>query len=257
MKLDQVALQLYTLRDFTKTPKDVAATMKKVREIGYGAVQASAMGPIEEAEFLKILEGEGLTLCATHEPSDKLLDEPEQVAERLRKLRCKYTAYPSPRGVDFGSEASVEEWIKRLNHAGKVLHEAGQVLTYHNHHHEFRRLGGKTILERIFDQTDPRFIQGELDTYWVQHGGGDPVAWCQRLHNRLPLLHLKDYIVIEESKVTYAEIGNGNLDFKPIIDAAEKSGCEWFIVEQDTCPGDPFDSVRQSFEYIRDHLAQK
>lgn len=257
MKLHQVAIQLYTLRDFTKTPRDIAATMKKVREIGYQSVQASALGPIAEEELLNILDGEGLTLCATHEPADMILDEPERVVERLRKLNCKYTAYPHPKGIDFSSEAAVSQWIDRLDRAGKILHDAGQVLTYHNHHHEFRRLGGKTILERIFEGTDPQHLQGELDTYWVQFGGGDPVGWCAKLPARLPLLHLKDYAVGEESKVSYAEIGYGNLDFPAIISAAEKSDCEWFIIEQDTCPGDPFDSIRKSFDYIRSNLAEK
>ncbi|RKX34780.1 MAG: sugar phosphate isomerase/epimerase, partial [Verrucomicrobia bacterium] len=44
MKINQVAAQLYTLRDHIKTPADIAASMKKVREIGYTAVQVSGMG---------------------------------------------------------------------------------------------------------------------------------------------------------------------------------------------------------------------
>lgn len=254
MKLHQVALQLYTLRDFTKTPQEITATLKKVRAIGYEAVQASAMGSIAEEELLRILAGEGLTLCATHEPADIILNEPERVVERLRKLNCKYTAYPHPKDIDLGSQAAVTEWIERLNHAGRILHEAGQVLTYHNHHHEFRRLGGKLILDHIFEGTDPRYLQGELDTYWVQFGGGDPVGWCAKLPRRLPLLHIKDYLITDASTVTYTEIGSGNLDFPAIIRAAESSGCEWFIVEQDTCPGDPFASIKKSFEYIKNHL---
>ncbi len=254
MKIEQVAIQLYTLRDFCKTPADIASTMKKCRQIGYRAVQASALGPISEEELLRILDGEGLTLCATHEPSDTLLNEPEKVVERLGKLKCKYTAYPSPKGIDLGSRAAVEEWIAKLDRAGAVLRGAGQVLTYHNHHHEFRRVDGDLIFDLIFDKTDPQNLGGEIDTYWVQYGGGNPVEWCEKLAGRLPLLHLKDYAVIEESKVTYAEIGAGNLDFPKIIAAAEKSGCEWFIVEQDTCPGDPFDSIKKSFDHIKTHL---
>jgi len=49
-------------------------------------------------------------------------------------------------------------------------------------------------------------------------------------------------------------VGSGNLNFKKIIAAAEKSGCKWFIVEQDTCPGDPVDSLAKSFEYIKANL---
>lgn len=256
MKLHQIALQLYTLRDFLQTPKEIATTLQKVKQIGYQAVQASSLGPIGEKELLQILDGEGLTLSATHEPADTILNHPEQVVERLQKLRCQYTAYPAPQNVDFASETEVSAWIARLDHSGRVLADAGLVLTYHNHHHEFRRLGGRTILERLYAETSPRNLQGELDTYWVQYGGGNPVAWCTRLHNRLPLIHLKDYAVIEGSEVTYTEIGSGNLDFPAIIQAAEESGCSWFIVEQDTCPGDPFESIQKSFDYIRDNLVE-
>jgi sugar phosphate isomerase/epimerase len=52
----------------------------------------------------------------------------------------------------------------------------------------------------------------------------------------------------------FCEIGAGMLDFKRIIAAAESGGCEWFIVEQDRCPGDPFVSIKQSFDYIQANL---
>ena len=65
MKLSQVALQLYTLRDHLKTPADIRRTLKKVKAIGYPAVQASGLGPIPEAELVEILKAEGLVLCAT------------------------------------------------------------------------------------------------------------------------------------------------------------------------------------------------
>ncbi|MEO0055785.1 MAG: hypothetical protein RLZZ50_1732, partial [Verrucomicrobiota bacterium] len=96
MKLSQVAVQLYTLRDFCKTAADVAATAKKVRAIGYTAVQISGVGPVPESELVAIFQGEGLTICATHEPSLMILDEPEAAIERLHKLGTKLTAYPYP-----------------------------------------------------------------------------------------------------------------------------------------------------------------
>ena len=110
------------------------------------------------------------------------------------------------------------------------------------------------MLDLLYAQTDARYLQAEIDTYWVQYGGGDPVAWCEKLAGRLPLLHLKDYMFTPAAKPAFAEIGSGNLDWKRIIAAAEKSGCQWFIVEQDTCPGDPFDSVAKSYRYIAEHL---
>ena len=50
------------------------------------------------------------------------------------------------------------------------------------------------------------------------------------------------------------EIGNGNLEWKNIVAAADEAGCKWYIVEEDTCPGNPFDSLKQSYEYIKEEL---
>ena len=254
MKISQVAIQLFTLRDYCKTAADYADTLKKVREIGYQAIQISGVGPIPAEELRSIAEGEGLVICATHEPALGILDAPEKVSERLAVLGTKYTAYPHPAGVDFNDPAQIDMLISKLDAAGAVLRKAGQVLTYHNHATEFFRVNGKPVLEAIYARTDPHHLQGEIDTYWVQAGGGNPVEWCAKLKNRLPLLHLKDYAVDATGEPFFAEVGSGNLDMKAIVTAAEATGCEWFIVEQDRCPGDPFDSIRKSFEFIKDNL---
>lgn len=254
MKLNQVAMQLFTLREFCKTATDYAATLKRVREIGYQGIQLSGLGPIPESELRSIAEGEGLPIVVTHEPGPTILDEPNKVADRLAALGAKYTAYPYPSKVDLSKPEEIETLIAKLDAAGAVLRKAGRQLTYHNHAFEFTGYKGKTVLDAIYDQTSPENLQGELDTYWVQAGGGNPAAWCARLKNRLPLLHLKDYAVAPDGKPFFAEVGYGNLDFKQIIAAAEASGCEWLLVEQDTCPGDPFESARKSFEYIKANL---
>ncbi|MCE0524167.1 MAG: sugar phosphate isomerase/epimerase [Methylacidiphilales bacterium] len=257
MKLSQVAAQLYTLRDHLKTPADIARTLKKVAAIGYRAVQVSGMGPIPEAELNSILKNEGLVCCATHEPGDVIRKQPEKVVERLRKLDCRFTAYPFPGGVDWSKREEIDGMIADLDRAGAVLRQAGQVLTYHNHAIEFIRLAGVTALDYIYARTDPQNLLGELDTYWIQFGGGDPVAWCRKLKGRLPLLHLKDYEFKPQGQPVFAEIGRGNLNWPEIIAAAEASGCEWFIVEQDTCPGDPIDSLKISFDYIAANLVDR
>ena len=254
MKINQVVAQLYTVRDYCQTPAEIATSLKKVRAIGYTAVQASGLGPIAEEELARICRDERLTLIGTHENGEKILNEPQAIIEKLKKLGCLYTTYPYPGGIKLDTLADVKAFAARLNAAGKVLHDGGFILTYHNHHVEFRRVKNTTALELIYKHTDPRYLQGEIDTYWVQFGGGDPVAWCEKLKGRLPLLHMKDYAINAENKVVFAEVGNGNLDWKKIVAAAEKSGCKWFMVEQDICSGDPFDSLRQSFEYIKENL---
>ncbi len=249
MRVDQIAAQLYTVREFLRTPAEIEASLKKVKEIGYPAVQLSGLGPIEEAELAMMLKDVGLVCCATHEASDWILDHPEAVVCHLQMLGCTHTAYPWP-SVKLDTRAEVQAFAQRLNAAGRVLREAGITLSYHNHSVEFRRVEGKLILELIYEETDPRYLQGEPDTYWVQHGGGDPEDWCHKLQGRLPLLHLKDYGMGPEGP-TFFEVGYGNLTWEPILAAAEASGCQWYIVEQDVCARDPFESLRMSFEYLR------
>lgn len=256
MKIEQVALITYTIREHIKTPSDFRKSMRKLADIGYRAVQISGMqhDVMPAAEIAEVCREHGLTICATHEPGATILNDPESVVERLRTLGCQYTAYPCPPAAEVADPEKLQSLITKLDHAGAVLRKAGQVLTYHNHALEFVKTGGRTALEQIYEGTNAQNLQGEIDTYWVQLGGGNPEAWCRRLKGRLPLLHLKDVGIREANIPTMFEIGHGNLDFKPIVAAAEESGCEWFIVEQDTCPGDPFDSLKLSFDYIAGNL---
>lgn len=254
MKVSQIAAQLYTVRDFCQTAAAFADTVQKIRAIGYEAVELSGIGDIPEKELVRITSGEGLTICATHEPGPVLLDDTEKAIARLQELGCRLTAYPYPTGVDFGDEPSLSAWVRKLDLAGGKLRAAGMTLSYHHHDMEFWKVGDVTVLEYIFDHSDPRHLSAELDTYWVQHGGGDPVEWCRKLRGRLPSIHLKDYAMTLEGTPAYAEIGRGTLPFRRIVEEAEHSGCRWFIVEQDTCPGDPFASLRTSFEYLTANL---
>lgn len=252
MKKNQIAAQLFTVRDLLKTPESVRETLTRIRDIGYAAVQFSGYSydVLPEQEVLAICKELGLTICATHESGDMIIDHPEQVVERLKALKCSYTAYPYPGGIDMGREDIVANLIAGLNRSGQILQEAGLTLCYHNHQIEFRKLNGKIILERIYDETNPAWLMGEIDTYWIQYGGGDGVRWCQRLAGRCPLIHLKDYRINEKHEIEFCEVGQGNLDIPAIIAAAEQSGCQWFIVEQDVCPGDPVDALAMSYAYL-------
>ena len=98
MKLGKknLAAQLYTIREYTTSPKDIAESMKKIKAIGYDAVQISGLGPIDNKELASILDGEGLVCCASHDSGALLFDKTDEVIERLHAVKCPYTAYPYP-----------------------------------------------------------------------------------------------------------------------------------------------------------------
>lgn len=253
MNTSRVAAQLWTVRSHTQTPQDFAPAMKRIYNIGYRAVQVAGLGPIPEKDIASVLDGEGLTCMGAHIKPSMILNEPNRVVDKLKELNCTMAAYPYPDGVDFSSLKGVRDLARKLNRAGRVLHEAGLDLAYHNHSIEFQRLGGKPILEWIYQSTDPRYLKAELDTYWIQHGGGDPAAWCKKMSGRMKDVHIKDYAIASDGKTpVFAEIGSGNLNWPAILDACERAHVRWYVVEQDDCYGrDPFDSLKKSFEFLK------
>lgn len=256
MKLDQVAVQLYTVRDLLQSAEAYRDTLKSIAEIGYKQVEFGLPGPISNEEIARLCQEFGLTIVAAHGTPDMVLNEPAAFVDMLNVLGCDIGNYPFPAGIDLADTASVDRMIDQLAATAEVLREKGKTFCYHNHNHEFRRVEGELILERIYRRIGPDLIKAELDTYWVQLGGGNPVDWCHRLKGRLEVLHLKDVFVNDQNTPFFAEIGSGNLDFRKIIAAAEAAGCRHFVVEQDKTAGNPLDSIRQSFEYIRNNLVE-
>lgn len=252
MKKSQLAAQLYTVRDFMKTPDDVAGTFEYVRKIGYEAVQLSGLCPMEEELIVKYAADNGLTICATHESGATIINEVDSVIERLKKLSCKHTAYPHPHAFPRTYRGAVE-FAHKLNDAAEKMAKEGLVLSYHNHAQEFIRYNGEYLLDIIYNNAPA--LQAEIDTFWVQAGGQNPVKWINKMAGRQPLLHLKDYGIGFGFGRIMQSIGSGSLEWNEIIPAGEKGGVEYFIVEQDDCNGiNPFDALRSSYEYISENF---
>ena len=251
MPKTQIAAQLYTLRDFIKTPAEVAQAMKRVREIGYEAVQISGMGPIDPHECRKIMDDNGLTVAATHISFEQMRDDTAAVIEEHHILGCKY---PAIGGLPNEYRTSAEGYLTFAMEAtgvGKRLAEAGLTFGYHNHSFELERFGEHLGLAIIYAESDPQYVTGEIDTYWIQHGGGDPAQWIRLLKGRMFLAHLKD-MRIKDGQQQYAEVGEGNLNWPNILEACKSTGVEWYIVEQDLCyDRDPFDSLKISLENLQ------
>ncbi len=246
MAQTQIGIQLYTLRDYTKTPEDIAKTLAKVKEIGYDAVQLSALGPIENSELVKLLRKNELAVAATHTSWDRLTGEIEAVIEEHKELGCKHVAIGSM-PMRPGNYEDIYHFARIAEQVGQALVEAGLTFSYHNHSFEFAHFDGGTGLDVIADITNPKYLCFEIDTYWVQHGGGDPAEWIRKFKNRIHVIHFKD-MVIADGKQAMCEVGEGNLNWPEIIEACKEADVEWYLVEQDTCAGDPFESIATSLK---------
>ncbi|MBQ9368158.1 MAG: sugar phosphate isomerase/epimerase [Victivallales bacterium] len=248
-----IAAQMYTLREFCKTPAEIAVACARVKKMGYDGIQMSGMGPIDPHEMRKILDGEGLVCCATHIPIDRMENETEAVVEEHNILGCKYTAI----GGFFPKEAWTRQlwldFIARYNAVAEKFKGTGMTIGYHNHSHEFAPAEGFRPIDMLINMLDPS-IWMEIDTYWVADGGGDPTAYIKRVAGRLPGVHFKDLTKNPDRTTKMCEIGDGNLNWPSIVEACRYAGVKWYIVERDRGDMDAFDSLERSIYNMREKM---
>ena len=207
----------------------------------------------------------GLTICNTHIGYEQLWHDLDSVIAQHKLWNCQHVAIGSmPGPYREGGEDAYKRFAVEATGVGEKLAAAGLTFSYHNHSFEFVHFpyptaenphGSRTGLDIIYNESDPRYLQAEIDTYWVQHGGGDPVAWIERLPNRMPVVHLKDMVVAfppheRMGSQWMAEVGEGNMNWTRILAACKSSGVEWYAVEQDICRRDPFESLAISYRNL-------
>ncbi|MBE5966525.1 MAG: sugar phosphate isomerase/epimerase [Lachnospiraceae bacterium] len=246
-----IAVQLYTLRDFCKTPGDLKQTLHRVKAMGYHAVQVSGIAPMDPQIVKDATEQEGLTVCATHISFDRLGSDLDGVIRQHKLWNCRYVGIGSMPDNYRESREGYIQFAKETSEYGRLLAQEGLTLIYHNHNFEFRSYGKVTGMELLYEESDPAALQFEIDTYWVQAGGADPIWWIRKLGGRMDVVHYKDMALNEQSQQIMAEVGEGNLNWKGILAACEETGVKWCAVEQDVCRRDPFEALKIS----KDNLA--
>lgn len=248
----KIAAQLYTLRDFLKTEDDIASTLRKVKEIGYNAVQVSGMGPIDDRKLKELADSAGLFICATHIPFADMVNDLDGVIAKHKLWECPYVGIGGLPNEYKTSAEGYATFAKLASDIGRKLKDAGLQFVYHNHAFEFRKFGGKSGMDILFEESDPDSFGFELDVHWVQAGGADPIEWIRKVAGRMQVIHLKDFVVSENSERMFAEIGEGNMNFRGILDTCAQTSVEWGAVEQDNCYGrNPFDSLAVSARNLK------
>ncbi|GIO13095.1 xylose isomerase [Cohnella xylanilytica] len=250
MDKSRIGAQLYTVREFTKTPESLKETLLRVKEIGYAAVQVSAIGPIRPEVVKELADEAGLAICATHVGFDRLRGQLDEVVREHKLWNCRYVGLGSMPPEYRDSKEGYEKFVRETAPIARRLHEEGLQFVYHNHRFEFARIDGtRTGMDILLEDTDPDAFGIELDVYWAQAGGGSPDVWVRKVKGRMAVVHLKDMEIVKDQAVT-AELGEGNMDVSGIVRACRDTGVEWYVVEQDDCRRDPFESLAISYRRL-------
>jgi len=254
MKKPVIAAQLYTVRDLLKekSEEEIRSVLTTIRDIGYSAIQISGIGEVTlevATTYQKIASELDLDICATHFSLEYMEQNTELIIAIHTLWKCEYAGVGSM-PEELRSSERLDEFVMRMNTLGKKLKEAGIWLIYHNHKFEFEKVKGMSWLEYFSEKFDSSCVQLEIDTYWVQAGGANPVTWINKVADKMGVMHLKDMRIVKDEQ-QFAEIGQGNMDWVEILEAAAKAKVSYAAVEQDQFTDDPIESLRISFDYLK------
>jgi sugar phosphate isomerase/epimerase len=257
----------------------VYEVMRKLSELGYHCVEVSQIEMSEKnvAEMKRACEDFDIKIAALSAavepmfpgmPGETLTTDFDKIVNDCKILNCNFLRIGMLPIPFMGHIDKIMDFIKRAEGFAEKLAEQGIHLYYHNHHVEFEKYDGAYMIDIMKNSTSK--LGFELDVHWIQRGGENPVEFVKKYKDRVSLLHLKDYRigrmnVTEEglkdmSKfypkftniIEFAEVGEGTLDMKAIIEAGLESGSQYFLIEQDMTYGrDPFDCLKTSGDNLR------
>lgn len=260
--LKAIGLQLYTLRNVL--PKAPDATLEKVAALGYKEVEAIRDSLATVAPIARKL---GLAIPSCHFEAGVITGrwgnaKPitiEQVVDQYKAAGIRYVVMPWVDVADRGGADVFRALADKMNKAAEVAKKAGLQFCYHHHAFEFAPVDGtKTGMDIFLERFDPKLVALEADMFWLKIAGQDPAAFLAKHNGRVLLLHVKDAAAgapVQFSErlapQTFKEVGSGTMDIAGVLKAAQASGVQHFIVEQDQCPGDPLESVKKSIDYLK------
>ena len=252
-------LALYTLRDAMS--KDPKSTLQAVADIGYSYVETANYSDgkfygMTPTEFKSYLESLGLTAKSAHMGMVNLENADQLIAD-VKAAGIEYFVIPVPPMGMFtsdkdgmGMKGTPEELVNIMNTLGEKCTNAGIKLLYHNHEFEFKTLEDGTVIEELLlEKCNPEFVNFQMDLFWVNKAGVDPLTYFEKYPGRFIAWHVKD--MNEEGN--FAPVGTGTIDFKRILAEKEQSGMEFYLVEQDnTFDLDPLEAVKISHKGLEE-----
>jgi sugar phosphate isomerase/epimerase len=251
----EIGLQLHSFRYLFA--KDVPGTMAKVRKMGIKEVELYGTYGLEFPEFIKILAQNEISVVSYGGEYDKLKNFPQTLADEARSYGAKYVViFSIPFEGDTFTAEDVDKAAAVFNAAGKLIARNGLMLCYHPHGYEFQPYQDGTLFDYMVKKFDSRFVQFEMDVFWVKQAGVDPLALLKKYPNRFVLMHVKDRKKgtknTDNGKVdneTNVVLGTGDVGIAEVVREAKKLGIQYLFVEDESSRAEK--QVLESIRFLR------
>lgn len=250
----QIGLQLYSLRNQFKT--DVPGTLAKIKEWKITAIEGGDTYGLPVEAYKKLLQQNNLQMISYGAGFEELQNNPQAVADKAKAFGSKFIMCAWVPHKDGFTMDDVKKAITVFNTAGKLLKENGLQFCYHPHGYEFGTFEDGTMFDYLVKNTDARYVNFEMDVFWVKHPGQDPVALLKKYPNRFLLLHLKDRkpgtVGNQEGHApdeTNVVLGQGDVGIAAVMTEAKKLGIQYCFIEDESPT--PVQQIPQSLQFLQ------
>jgi sugar phosphate isomerase/epimerase len=228
--------------------RDFKGTLRRVAEAGYQEVEFANYGALPSHELAALLGELNLRAVGSHVGLRLLDQDLEREINYCLDIDCPTIAIPTltPQWRSTSAEG-YRALAAYLNDLGRRCWQRGITLVYHNHDFDFLRDEGMYLLDILLAETDPTYLQLELDCGWAAYCEIDPTTYLRAYAGRVPLVHLKDLA----SDKSFAEIGEGTLEIAAYYRVAVECGAQHFLIDNDTPRPPALQSVQRSLENLK------
>ena len=251
----EIGLELYSLRNQFKT--DVPGTLAKIKSWNIHEIEGGGTYGLSVSAYKKLLAQNDLKMIGISADFDSLEKNPQTTINEAKSFGAKYiVCFWIPHNDDEFTIKDIKKAIDVFTAAGKQAHENGLSFCYHPHGYEFRPYAGGTLFDYLVQHTDAKYVNFEMDVFWVKQPGQDPVALLKKYPERFTLLHLKDRkpgtegnqngTADEQSNVV---LGQGDVNIAAIMKEARKIGVKHYFIEDESSKST--EQIPQSLEYLR------
>jgi sugar phosphate isomerase/epimerase len=237
-------------------PNSIPATLDTIKMMGFTEIEGGA-GRMAPGEFKKLCNERGISIPGDGVGYDRLVKNIDSVIYTTKALGAKYVMCSwIPHDKSGFTLENAKKAVEDFNKAGKILKENGITFCYHAHGYEFQPYENGTLLDYIFKNTNPEYVSFEMDIFWIQFGGGDPVGLLKKYGSRWKLMHLKDMRAGTKKDLTggtggesNVPLGQGELDIPGILKEANKLGIKHFFIEDES--DHVITQLTQSIAYLK------
>ena len=234
-----LGVQAYTFRK--SFPISVLRTLDTIKMMGFTEIEGGG-NRMPPAEFRKLCDERGISIPSTGAGYDELIKSTDSIIYRAKIYGAKYVMcawIPHDNGVL--TIENTKKAVDDFNRVGKILKDNGLIFCYHAHGYEFQPFGNGFLLDYIFENTNPEYVSFEMDVFWMQFGGGNPVALLKKYGDRWKLVHLKDMrkgTIKNLTGLTSPEndvpLGTGEIDIPEILKESKKIGIKHYFIEDES-----------------------